>query len=431
MANEFRKVTDQNGVDHPVCDEVARSASVTLLDDTVGWVGGNLYNLVATSKTDQYGGVWTVNADNTITVSGTPTAYAPFTTRSYNVLPVGNYIFTFNEDNLVNVGLDTARLYNGGTQVRDLPTQGSSKAFTFSINANDNYDEIRIAFKRITNDVAMSGVIKPMILTEEQYALSPTYRPYHESVEEYAFPRSEQAVVGVKNLWPKYVGSSATPQNVTFAADGDGVVSCEGTSSAIATWRQGNLTLKAGKYKLYGGEGIGTYNSSSYNALVGLYNPSSSAYFAPDEGTVDTYTFATDIVVQPTLKIQTGVDSSNYTFKPMIYFADDPDSTFVPYAMTNRELTEKKLDKTSTMLSSTDDLDNIKTAGFYCWESSVPTNAPEALTYGTMIVNVNKEGVNSVVHQIVVKGGVIYQRIFSGSPLAWKSWYKFEGTVVS
>ena len=154
-----------------------------------------------------------------------------------------------------------------------------------------------------------------------------------------------QAVVGVKNLWPKYVGSSATPQNVTYTADGDGVVSCEGTSSAVATWRQGNLTLKAGKYKLYGGEGLGTYNSSSYNALVGLYNPSSSAYFAPDEGTTDTYTFETDTVVQPTLKVQSGVDASGYTFKPMIYFADDNNSVFVPNAMTNQELTASAADQ--------------------------------------------------------------------------------------
>lgn len=135
----------------------------------------NLYDTNATSKTDAYGGVWTVNDDKTITVSGTPTDYEPFSTRSYYVLPVGEYIINWNEENLVNVALDSFRLCKGNTEVRVVATNKAS-AFSFTITNSDDYDNIRIAFKRVTNNVAMSGIIKPMI----RFASDPdnTYVPY-------------------------------------------------------------------------------------------------------------------------------------------------------------------------------------------------------------------------------------------------------------
>lgn len=135
----------------------------------------NLYDTNAASKTDAYGGVWTVNDDKTITVSGTPTDYEPFSTRSYYVLPAGEYIINWNEENLVNVALDSFRLCKGNTEVRVVATNKAS-AFSFTITNSDDYDNIRIAFKRVTNNVAMSGIIKPMI----RFASDPddTYVPY-------------------------------------------------------------------------------------------------------------------------------------------------------------------------------------------------------------------------------------------------------------
>ena len=135
----------------------------------------NLYDTNATSKTDAYGGVWTVNSDKTITVSGTPTDYEPFSTRSNYILPIGKYIISWNEEKLTNVALDAFRLCKGNTEVRVVATNKTS-ALSFTITNSDDYDNIRIAFKRATNNVAMSGTIKPMIRLASD--TDSTYVPY-------------------------------------------------------------------------------------------------------------------------------------------------------------------------------------------------------------------------------------------------------------
>lgn len=54
---------------------------------------------------------------------------------------------------------------------------------------------------------------------------------------------------------------------------------------------------------------------------------------------------------------------NNDVFYPMIKLASDPDSTFTPYAMTNRELTQAKLDVTQlkTVVAASSDFADFKT----------------------------------------------------------------------
>lgn len=156
------------------------------------------------------------------------------------------------------------------------------------------------------------------------------------------FPRSEQTMLGVKNLLPSFSGTY-TNAEVTYTADSNGVVTCSGTASGASFWRQsfGSLTLKKGTYKIYGGPDIPTRAGS--DVFVALWDGSN--YIGPDSGTNDKYTFAQDTIVQFTIRIGNGIDSSLYTFYPMIYLASDPDSIYVPYAMTNNELTVSAADQ--------------------------------------------------------------------------------------
>ncbi len=85
MANEFRKVTDQNGVDHPVTD-----------DNRVTWAANavlgakNLLNNTVQTKTE--GGVtFTVNEDKTITVDVPPANDS--VQFGIPITLVGNYLF--------------------------------------------------------------------------------------------------------------------------------------------------------------------------------------------------------------------------------------------------------------------------------------------------------------------------------------------------
>ena len=61
--------------------------------------------------------------------------------------------------------------------------------------------------------------------------------------------------------------------------------------------------------------------------------------------------------------VYNGTTVNDLVFKPMLRLASDPDNTYQPYAMTNKELTDNVFFK--RILSSADDLNDIKTTGIY------------------------------------------------------------------
>lgn len=67
------------------------------------------------------------------------------------------------------------------------------------------------------------------------------------------------------------------------------------------------------------------------------------------------------------------------------------------------------------VLTSSDDLNNVKTRGFYAITTK-PANAPT--TYGSLIVTVSGE----TVYQTMIRSDYIYTRAYTGSPIAWTNW---------
>ena len=72
------------------------------------------------------------------------------------------------------------------------------------------------------------------------------------------------------------------------------------------------------------------------------------------------------------------------------------------------------LSSQTTILSSGNDMNDIKTQGFYYVQTGV-TNAPQSWCWCIVIGG-------SGVMQIVISTTKIYTRAFTGSPLAWESW---------
>ena len=118
--------------------------------------------------------------------------------------------------------------------------------------------------------------------------------------------------------------------------------------------------------------------------------------------------------------------NSDIDFLPMLALPEYK-GPFVPYVMTNQQLTEKKVDKGRT-LSSSDNLNDIKGTGIYSI-TTAPTNSPEG--FCSLIVDATA---SDSVRQMLIKGGAnasIYIMSFGGEPATWTSWVKFTGTVVS
>lgn len=242
------------------------------------------------------------------------------------------------------------------------------------------------------------------------------------------FPREEQRVLGAVNISKPSSVASKSSSGVTFTnTNGVVVANNQATADAYMGWDIGHLPK--GRYKLVGCPVDGS--ASKYCVRLGVGDTASDwgTYVNADYG--DGFVFEVDDeskYYSVACRIFNGYTANNVTFKPMI----TPDTSvsyddYVPYAMTNRELTEKKVDKEPTTLTSSDDIDNIFDDGWYRWSGgSIPTHWVGG-SWAVMRV-ITSIGAKL---QIGYTQNEIYIRRYGGSPQSWGSFTKFTGTVVS
>ena len=171
----------------------------------------------------------------------------------------------------------------------------------------------------------------PMLCSKVAYDADPTYVPYFLPMRDGMFLRSEQAVLGAKNLLEN-TASTQTVDGVTFTKNADATMTGNGTSTAqINLDLNRSLALKAGTYIVSCGVESGV--------TVNIYKNVSpwTTYFNNKKGT---FTLSSDDTVVVQIVVANGIALSNVIIKPMIRLASDPDDTYVPYAMTNRALTD-------------------------------------------------------------------------------------------
>lgn len=155
-----------------------------------------------------------------------------------------------------------------------------------------------------------------------------------------AFPRSEQAVLGARNVAPQYTMASGTVTNgITVTYDENSVVNLNGTASAdgYINLRQRNTGTKLpvdGRYKV-----SGYVNNNCYTFLLASDGTIlASSADSVTKGEFD-YTSANEnfgLIIF----VRSGTVLSNQKVYPMITLASDTDTSFSAPAMTNRELTD-------------------------------------------------------------------------------------------
>lgn len=142
--------------------------------------------------------------------------------------------------------------------------------------------------------------------------------------------------LGAKNLCPN-TATSQTVNGVTFTVNSDGTIRAVGTAtSAILFEISIKPTLEDGTYILSGcpqGGSPDTYYLHYTNAV-------DTAFSDYGEGVEFTpFDYAQSPNAKVRLCIKPAAGAVDLLFKPMIRPASIVDSTYVPYAMTNRELT--------------------------------------------------------------------------------------------
>lgn len=159
-----------------------------------------------------------------------------------------------------------------------------------------------------------------------------------------------QGILGAKNLvpYPYYRGSSYTTNGITFVANADGSVTANGTATADANYScvnrvtgEPNMDIKVGEKYILSGAPVGSSSSTYYLMIIRTNNESAEA-IAVDYGDSVSFTLPTsEEYYGITITIKQGQTVNNLTFYPMLRLAQDTDSTYQSYAMTNKQLTER------------------------------------------------------------------------------------------
>ena len=164
-------------------------------------------------------------------------------------------------------------------------------------------------------------------------------------------------VLGAKNLLPNNA-ESQTVNGVTFTVNSDGSITANGTASADTTLflldaNRGSLLDDRGKSLVLSGrptEGV-TLNGGSCQLTVGE-NVNNTWVFHSDNGSGETFTLnSSRLQDNAYIWITSGVTLDNAVFKPMLRPASITDDTYVPYSMTNRELTDNYSKTTVRVIS--------------------------------------------------------------------------------
>lgn len=250
------------------------------------------------------------------------------------------------------------------------------------------------------------------------------------------FPRSEQVVLGAKNrLYIPQSVVTKTENGVTFTVtrdssgyvteidvDTNGVGASAGTQLNLSGGTNATVKNTFNGLKLVGCPKGGT--NGTYKLLF-WDDTQTKGYDDYGEGVLITSPNNNDCHIAVVVK--QGAICNHLKFYPMVIEATDTDSIYAPYAMTNRELTEK-INRAESLyirrLTSSDNLNDIKQAGIYDIFSS-PTNSPENVSSALLEVLDRQD---DVIYQRILRSDVMYLRAFSTT---WTSWTKFTGTTVS
>lgn len=307
---------------------------------------GGVKNLLRNYEGARSYSITTTAKDGTTTINGTTAANIAIPLSAYYiederlVLNKGDYIFSGCSNGSSSTYQIEFALYSGTTKVSDdyyvrdeevsfnVPSDGLILNASLTIAPGTYNNEVvqpMVRFANISDDTFVEGAKTNVELTDD-------IRPIPDNI-------SALEENGAKNLavYP-YKESSRVDSGVTITDNGDGSLTFSGTANddIYFNWDSANINLRKGKYILTGCPQGGA------DRVFALAFYDGNDYYV-DTGSGVEFTLPTDLEGGTLyIKVWNGGSFGNgKTFYPMIRDARITDPTYQPYAMTNRELTER------------------------------------------------------------------------------------------
>lgn len=413
---DISKISPDNGTTiYDLKDiEARKRVPEVLLKDTVGWNGKNLAKSYFITNN-------TAKDSNALFIEG-------------ELEPNKEYILSFETSNIYNFYVNT-NLTDSSAFINTVSGKNELRFTTKTTISKDNNTQYNTTYgwRILINGIAQSSAVAlTNIMLRKADISDSTYEPYHESVEEVVEQvYADNGVLGAKNLirYNRVTGNNGGKYELTTTG-------IRVYNEVATAWSQSIIhDLKLPLNKQIKLTGSVEYVSGDCNIVI--------------QGSTDDSTF-TNITStgnkQSDFDLNVIFSTSTYTYYRLIILcnssataalgdvtvndlmlrlASDTDDTYVPYAMTNREITDKIIKR---HITSSDDLDDIKESGVYAIET-MPINSPENQQYCTLVVNkITDTAINQIIYKADAGKGVMYIRNYGGS---WRPWYKFTGTSIS
>lgn len=314
-----------------------------LVKDTVGWVGKNAlpYPFKQGSASNR-GITFTDNGDGTLTLNGTQNdasnnavyqMHGAWNTTTL-IFPAGQYRITTgtNNDDVI-IGVSYSNQFLGATNNGVL-----------DVNAPNGISYITCEVKKGAPQLT-DVLVKPMV--RDASIKDTTYEPYHKSVEDWYWENNPNA--GAKNKFDFNDVRQNTIRRVSGTAESIKVKETTAGTYKNAAWYinvkpNTDMNLAVDVDVVTGVGFVNVYKEDGSGSA--LYQ---SAQITADTSVKGTFNTGNNTRLMISLfctysTSETGeVDYNNL----MIWDARDTDSTYVPYAMTNRELTDAVTEVTS------------------------------------------------------------------------------------
>lgn len=301
-----------------------------------------------------YGMTFTDNGDGTITVSGIATAdmfmylQAPETIYLKN----GQYKLSgtphFGDTVQLRLYLVYQDTSNNTVVINVDNNSATENTFTINGSCGDANGAACNVYIKIYNGADCSTPVTFYPMLRDARVVDDTWVPYAPTNRD-SMSYKANGKVGAKNLLPVYA-TTQTVDTVTFTIDDKKVITISGTSSTtFALVLSYDVKIEAGDYALsIGAEGTG--------CALEIYSASPAYDKFTDSETIINISNDLDSV---TFKLWVGSGTyNNVKIYPMLRIVEDTDPTFVPYAKTNRQLTEEikeiKYKKVNINFASTD-----------------------------------------------------------------------------